>query len=111
MSSDPTDIRELSPREVQITWADQHVSRYSYTWLREHCPCAMCRAQQRDGGVDALLATMVPPDLMARDIQTVGRYALHIVFGDGHDGGIFTFDMLREMCPCPQCAQSGGDSA
>lgn len=111
MSSDPIDIREIGPREVQITWADQHVSCYSYSGLREHCPCAMCRAQKREGGVDGLLATMARPDLTARDIQTVGRYALHIVFADGHDGGIFTFDMLREMCPCPQCTRSGAAPA
>jgi prepilin-type processing-associated H-X9-DG protein len=106
MSSDPIDIRETSPTELVITWADQHKSLYSYAWLREHCPCAMCRSRHQEGGVDDLLASMVRPDMSARDIQTVGRYALNIAFADGHDSGIFTFDMLRAECPCEGCAQS-----
>lgn len=111
MRSDPIDIREPGPTSLQITWADQHVSQYTYTRLREQCPCAMCRAQQRSGGVDALLATMVAPNLGARDISVVGRYALNIVFGDGHDSGIFTFDMLRELCSCEACAAVSPASA
>jgi DUF971 family protein len=27
----------------------------------------------------------------------VGRYAYHIVWSDGHDTGIYTLKMLREM--------------
>lgn len=108
MNADPVDIRELGPHDLQITWADHHVSRYSYSGLRAQCPCAMCRAQQRGDGVDALLASMVPANMVARDLQTVGRYALNIVFSDGHDSGIYPFDMLREMCPCVACSAPSG---
>lgn len=102
-STDPVDIRETSPRELQITWSDQHVSTFTYAWLRAVCPCAMCRSRKQKGGVEEVLATLVPPETTARDVDTVGRYALNIVFSDGHDSGIFTFDMLRELCPCAAC--------
>lgn len=108
MQSDPTDIRETSPHELQITWADGHVSRFTYAWMREHCPCAMCRKRKRDGGVDSLLASMVRPDTTARDVQVVGRYAVHVTFSDSHDSGIFPFDMLRAACDCGACANRAG---
>ena len=31
------------------------------------------------------------------DIAPVGRYAYHIVWSDGHDTGIYTLKMLREL--------------
>ena len=36
--------------------------------------------------------------------QPVGRYALRIIWDDGHDSGIYSWDRLRTMCPCEQCA-------
>jgi len=30
----------------------------------------------------------------------VGRYAVQIAWTDGHDSGIYTFEYLRELCPC-----------
>ena len=42
------------------------------------------------------------PDLQA--IEPVGRYALRPVWRDGHDTGLFTYEYLRELCPCPECA-------
>jgi DUF971 family protein len=36
----------------------------------------------------------------------VGHYALQIDFTDGHSAGIFSYDYLRTICPCAQCALS-----
>lgn len=104
-NSDPIEIRETSPTELSITWADQHVSKFTYVWLRENCPCALCRALHRQGGVEDVLASMVRPDIFPRNIETVGRYALTFAWNDGHDTGIYTFDMLRAACPCTQCVE------
>ena len=37
--------------------------------------------------------------------HAVGNYALQIDFNDGHATGIFSFDYLRTICPCPECAR------
>jgi len=102
-STDPIEIKETSPQELRITWADQHVSIYLYTNLRACCPCALCRSTREKGGIEATLSEMVRPDIAPRDIQTVGRYALSFSWSDGHETGIYTFDMLRELCPCDVC--------
>jgi DUF971 family protein len=41
------------------------------------------------------------PDL--QDLEPVGRYAIKPVWRDGHDTGLFTYEYLRELCPCPEC--------
>ena len=36
-------------------------------------------------------------------VEPVGNYALRIVWNDGHDTGIYSYDHLRQICPCPEC--------
>jgi DUF971 family protein len=36
--------------------------------------------------------------------ELVGRYAVQIHWNDGHSTGIYSFDYLRQICPCPECA-------
>jgi DUF971 family protein len=40
-------------------------------------------------------------------VDPVGNYALHFEWSDGHSTGIYTFDHLRKLCPCPQCCPEG----
>jgi DUF971 family protein len=37
-------------------------------------------------------------------IRPVGRYAIQIDWSDGHTTGIYPFDRLRSLCPCPLCS-------
>jgi Gamma-butyrobetaine hydroxylase-like, N-terminal len=39
------------------------------------------------------------------DIQLVGSYAVAPSWGDGHHTGYYTFALLRERCPCPECTE------
>jgi DUF971 family protein len=36
----------------------------------------------------------------------VGNYALQIDFSDGHTTGIYSYDYLRTICPCDECAKA-----
>ena len=36
--------------------------------------------------------------------ELVGRYAMQIYWNDQHSSGIYSFDYLRQICPCPECA-------
>ena len=101
---------------VDITWADGHASHYDFAYLREQCPCAMCddkRQKERDQPIPAAPAIlpaselpMFKPRLAARQAKTVGNYALQIDFTDGHSTGIYSYEFLRSICPCPQCASA-----
>jgi DUF971 family protein len=42
----------------------------------------------------------------ARAAKSMGHYALQIEFSDGHSTGIYSYDHLRTICPCAECALS-----
>jgi DUF971 family protein len=85
---------------VRIVWADGHVSEYLNSQLRAHCPCAGCRAAAPPGLpiIADSAATLYPVQ-----IGLVGRYAVSVEWSDGHDSGIYSYQTLRELCPCPLC--------
>ena len=52
----------------------------------------------------AITLIEVSDDIQPLDIQLVGRYALQFSWNDGHATGIYPFEVLREICPCPECS-------
>jgi DUF971 family protein len=93
----PTHI-ERGNTSLTIRWKDSHQSELSYRLLREKCPCARCDATR--SGKDPF--HILPSDdffdnLHLVDIQQVGRYAVRLVWSDGHRTGIYTFQFLREL--------------
>ena len=115
----PTDVKVyVSTGEgVEIAWADGHHSRYTFPYLRDHCPCANCRderdrqEQQNAHGRAGPVLPMYKPRVTARKASAVGNYAIHIEFSDAHSTGIYSFDCLREMCPCEECAKTFREAA
>ena len=47
-----------------------------------------------------LVSMGVPLDVKPIRLSPVGRYALQFEWSDGHDSGIYTYEYLRELCPC-----------
>ncbi len=97
---------------VDIVWSDGHSSHYDFPYLRDNCPCALCNDERekkaRIGGGAGTTAAALPmfkPRTTARSAAAVGNYAIQIEFSDGHATGIFSFDHLREICPCRACAR------
>jgi DUF971 family protein len=41
----------------------------------------------------------------------VGRYALQIVWFDGHDTGLYSYKYLRSLCQCAECAPASAAAA
>ncbi len=103
-ASAPTKIKRISPAELMIIWADGHESHFPAPLLRRECPCASCRDEMT--GARILLPMHVPDSLELRRVEIVGQYALQFEWTDGHRTGIFSFDFLREICPCDQCQRS-----
>ena len=99
---------------VEITWSDGHTSRYDFPYLRDHCPCALCNDERQKkekfdaskGAAGSSVALpMFKPRAKAKSATAVGNYAIQIEFTDGHATGIFSFDHLREICPCDACSR------
>jgi DUF971 family protein len=96
-------------QRLRVVWRDGHVSEYPPRQLRLACPCAGCVDEYT--GRPLLDPATVPPDINPTRIDYVGRYALNFTWPDGHDTGIFPFDLLRRICPCDVCAGGRGEAA
>lgn len=88
-------------QRLRIVWNDGHTSEYEPRPLRLMCPCAGCIEEMT--GRPLLNPAAVPQDIMPVSIHYVGKYALRFVWSDGHDTGIYPWDLLRRNCPCDQC--------
>ncbi len=97
---------------VEIEWKDGHRSIYTFAYLREACPCALCDDERTKGGRKVgepvkLAPGALPifkPTVKALGAEAVGKYALRFVWSDKHDLGIYSWFFLREYCPCAECS-------
>ena len=92
---EPREIKQEGDTGLRITWADNHVSRFSAPGLRRACPCAQCVNEWT--GQRVLKPEAISPELTIIDLSIVGRYALNFRWSDGHETGIYSFRYLREL--------------
>jgi len=92
-------------RSLLVRWQDEHESSFIWDFLRGHCPCANCSEEAGKPGQLSALPMFRPGQTDMVDVNLTGRYALTPVWGDGHDLGIYTFRMLRAICPCAPCSE------
>jgi DUF971 family protein len=100
----PTEIRRLGDQAVRIVWSDGHQSEYPNVYLRDNCPCALCRQDSRRTRVPVV--GVKAGGLCPERIGIVGRYAVSIQWSDGHDTGIYSYEWLRALCPCEGCRRA-----
>jgi DUF971 family protein len=113
LTTDPEHIAVSKSRGIEIDWKDGHHSSYGVGYLRDWCPCATCTGahgtQPRAKTSAAAPAPAANPFQMYKpkermvSIEPVGNYALRIVWADGHNTGIYSYDHLRHICPCAEC--------
>lgn len=92
---------DVHPEGFYVTWDDGHESVYPSRYLRGMCGCAVCVAEWT--GERKVTEEMVAADVHALGVQAMGNYAIQISWSDGHQTGIYPFERLRGICPCPQC--------
>lgn len=104
MASDiavPARIRREDDALV-VTWSDpDHVGRFEARSLRLACRCAACVDEM--SGRPLLDPATVPLEVSPEGVELVGGYGIRIRWSDGHSAGIYTFEKLRQDCPCPRC--------
>jgi DUF971 family protein len=96
---------------VNIDWNDGHSSHYDFVYLRDACPCAMCNEEREKSGRRPGQSPKRPPGALpmfkaaARPVSAegVGKYAIKFSWNDGHDLGIYSWKLLRELCQCEEC--------
>jgi DUF971 family protein len=107
--SDPEHIAISKSKGVKIDWKDGHSSDYSLAYLRDKCPCATCTGAHGTPPRQPESNNPFPmfkPALKMLNAEPVGGYAIRIYWSDGHSTGLYSFDHLRAICPCPECSAS-----
>jgi DUF971 family protein len=102
LAADLSDERQT----LEITWGDGHESVYPLRYLRAECPCASCRTARDEARANPLRVLGANERRASAEIihlEPVGRYGMRITWKDGHATGIYTFEYLREICPCEAC--------
>ncbi|MBN1264397.1 MAG: DUF971 domain-containing protein [Anaerolineales bacterium] len=93
----PIEIQvQKAQKTVRIQWENGEEKRYSFSALRTHCPCADCRVErERNARGGQLQIPLRMNDWTDLDrVELVGNYALRIYWKDGHQHGIYSWDVL-----------------
>ena len=112
-SADPKSVKIhlTTGKGVDIEWKDGHLSAYTFPYLRDACPCALCQEERSTSGrnpgapVETKPGTlpMFKPAMKPIAAEGVGKYAIKFKWNDNHELGIYSWQWLREVCPCDQC--------
>jgi DUF971 family protein len=110
--ADPEHIAISKSTGIQIDWRDGHHSSYTLEYLRDSCPCATCTGAHGNEPQPSNYSNPSPfqmykPALKMNSVEAVGSYAVRVHWNDGHSTGIYSFDHLRKICPCPVCRSIG----
>ena len=90
----PTEIRlDRAAKVLHVTYDDGAQFALPAEYLRVESPSA--EVQGHGPGQRTYLGGKQQVGIGA--VQPVGQYAVRLVFDDGHDTGIFTWDYLREL--------------
>jgi DUF971 family protein len=101
MAVTPTQLRQMGKSMLGIEWNDGHNSIYHVRNLRLACKCASCVDEwTREKKLDEKNISL---DVVPKNIESVGAYALQFQWSDNHSTGIYPYTILRELCECPLC--------
>lgn len=90
----PTEIKlHQQSRVLEIAFSDGKIFRLPYEFLRVHSPSAEVRGH---GPGQEVLQTG-KKDVAVLAVEPVGHYAIQIKFSDGHDTGIYSWDLLYDF--------------
>lgn len=91
----PTELRlQRSARTLEIAFDDGRRFVLGAERLRRASPSA---AERGHGGPKTDLIDMDASGVGIADLRPVGRYAVRIVFSDGHDSGLYTWPLLYRL--------------
>lgn len=90
----PTEIKlRRQSRLLQVAFEDGVVFDLPCEYLRVFSPSAEVRGHS--GGEGKLVAGKA--DVNIERIESVGNYAVRLCFDDGHNTGLYTWQLLREL--------------
>ncbi len=103
MSFHPVELEKTPQRTLRIVWNDDRCDEIPFRALRTDCQCAHCSHErinpkpQPPANELVILSAAEARPLDIEKMHPVGNYAYNIHFSDGHQAGIYTFEMLRAL--------------
>ncbi len=90
----PSEIRLLSKDKIlELSYENGNKHRLGCEYLRVHSPSA--EVQGHGPGQETLQVEKEQVNITA--IEPVGHYAIKLVFDDGHDSGLYDWNLLYEL--------------
>lgn len=90
----PTEIKlHQQSRRLEIAFADGKRFEFSCEFLRVYSPSAEVRGH----GPGQEVLQVGKQDVEITRIEPVGSYAVALVFSDGHDSGIYSWDYFYDL--------------
>lgn len=91
----PTEIKlHQNSRILELTYENGDRFELTYEFLRVFTPSAEARGH----GVGQEVLQTGKREIDILRIEPVGNYAIKPVFSDGHDSGLYSWDMLHTLC-------------
>ncbi len=90
----PTDIKlRTKSRVLEVAFDDGSRFELPFEYLRVYSPSAEVRGH----GPGQETLQIGKHEVGIRTVEPVGNYAVKLVFDDGHDTGLYTWDYLHEL--------------
>ena len=87
----PNEIKlHQQSRLMEISFVDGKIFKFTYEFLRVHSPSAEVRGHSPE---QEILQTG-KQDVNINHIEPVGSYAVQLSFSDGHNSGLYSWDLL-----------------
>jgi DUF971 family protein len=94
----PVQIKKEDNKLI-IKWSNDETQEVTMQQLRDACPCVNCK------GESVIFESYIPIKTPFKPagfyeidkIESVGNYAVQIKWKDGHDTGIYSWDVLRAI--------------
>jgi len=85
--------------QFELAWEGEQPRFVRFLRLRARCPCAICVNEFT--GERILDPATIPADITPAEMTFTGNYALKIRWSDGHDTGLYTWDLLESLAREP----------
>lgn len=90
----PTEIKLRSKsRVLEVTFADGQRFELPFEYLRVHSPSAEVKGH----GPGQEVLVVGKENVGIKAVEPIGQYAVKLVFDDGHDTGLYTWNYLYEL--------------
>lgn len=80
-------------RELELVYANDERQSFNFEFLRVLSPSAEVQGH----GPDSAVLQVGKQNINLMSIEPVGHYALRLVFSDGHDTGVYSWDYFEKL--------------